>query len=195
MSHAPDARPRAGSAADARADRPDWSRRPGADQVAPGHVAYVARVPDGDLLATLEREGALLASWLRAIPPDFEHHRYATDKWSVRELAGHCADTERVLVYRALTFARGDAGPLPGFEEGDWARASNAARRPLPEIVEEWEAVRRASLLFFRGLDAAALDRRGTANGVSVTVRGLAWTVAGHAAHHRAILEERYLGR
>jgi hypothetical protein len=98
-----------------------------------------------------------------------------------------------VFTVRALWFARAAPAEQPGFEENDWARVSNAEQRSLAALAEEFAAVRRASVLLFRGLDAPALDRRGSANGVGFTVRALAWITVGHAAHHRQVLEERYL--
>jgi len=172
---------------------PDWRRRPAADEHAPYYAEYVALVADGDLLETLTREGAATLARLRALPPEREDHRYGPEKWSVRELVGHCIDGERVFGYRALAFARGDANPLPGFDEEEWARTSNAATRSLAELCDDWEAVRASTLRLLSGLDSAALDRRGTASNAPVTVRALGWIIAGHAAHHRAVLEERYL--
>jgi hypothetical protein len=173
--------------------RPDWGRRPTPDEHAAFYAGYVARVPDGDLIATLERAGASMLALLRAVPREREQHRYAPGKWSIRELVGHCVDAERVFAYRTLAFARGDAHPLPGFDEQEWARASNAGERPLAELCADWEGVRAATVRLLRGLDGAALDRVGNASGWPVTVRALAWIIAGHAAHHRAVLEERYL--
>ena len=174
--------------------RPDWSRRPAAEECNPYYLRYLQRLPDGDLLATLARDGASTMTLLRALPAGREEHRYQPGKWSVREVVGHVIDAERVFGYRALAFARADANPLPGFEEDDWARVSNAGERPLAELCAEWEAVRASTLTLLAGLDAAAVDRMGSASGWKVSVRALAWLIAGHGAHHRAVLEERYLG-
>jgi hypothetical protein len=173
--------------------RPDWRRRPAADEHDPYYASYVARVPDGDLLETLERAGASLLTLLRAVPREREQYRYEPDKWSIRDLVGHCIDGERVFAYRALAFARGDANPLPGFEEDEWARVSTAGDRPLAELCADWGAVRAATIRLLGSLDDAALDRVGSANGQPITVRAIGWIIAGHAAHHRAVLEERYL--
>ena len=174
---------------------PEWAERPGPDEFGDDYGRYVRLVPDGDVLATLERAGAELVSRLRSVPAELERHRYAPGKWTVREVVGHCADTERVFALRALWFARGDTAALPGFEQGDWASASNADARSLAELLDEWRAVRQATVLLFRGLDAAAARRRGVANGVGFTVRAIPWILAGHEAHHRKVLEERYLAR
>lgn len=172
---------------------PDWTRRPEPDEYAPYYETYLARIPAGDLLATLEREEARLLATIRAVPPDRETHAYAPGKWTIRELVGHVIDAERVFALRALWFARGADTPLPGFEENRWARTSNAAERALSLLGEELVAVRRASVALLRGLDGPALDRRGVANGVEFTVRAAAWIIAGHALHHRIVLEERYV--
>ena len=171
----------------------DWSRRPGTDEHAPYFGRYIVQVPDGDLLATLERDGAAFVRRLRAVPRELETHAYAPDKWTVRAVVGHIIDAERVFEMRALWFARGAVAPLPGFEENDWARVSNADARPLAELADELAAVRAATVRLLASLDAAALDRRGIANGLAMTPRAAAWVIAGHAEHHRRILEERYL--
>jgi uncharacterized damage-inducible protein DinB len=175
-------------------DRPDWSRRPGPDECAPYYDRYISQVADGDLLATLERDGRGLVERLRAIPPERELHAYAPDKWTVRALVGHVIDAERVFASRALWFARAAGTPLPGFEENDWARTSNADRRPLRELADELDAVRRSTVRLLAGCDDAAIERRGIANGLECTVRAAGWIIAGHAVHHRSVLEERYLG-
>lgn len=177
-----------------RADaRPDWSRRPEPGEHAPYYLSYLARVPDGDVLATLEREEKRFLETLRAVPADREAHAYAPGKWTIRGVVGHVLDVERVFALRALWFARAAGTPLPGFDENAWAASSNADARSLAALGDEWSAVRRASLALLRGLDAEAVDRRGIANGVEFTVRALGWILAGHAIHHRTVLEERYL--
>ena len=101
-------------------------------------------------------------------------------------------DSERVFCYRALGFGRADQNPLPGFDEKAYVPAGRFDSRPLADIVQEFESVRAASLALFRGLDDQALLRRGTANGNTVSVRALAWILAGHELHHRGLLVERY---
>jgi uncharacterized damage-inducible protein DinB len=121
-------------------------------------------------------------------------HRYAPNKWSVKELVQHLVDTERVFSSRALAFARGDATELPGFDENAYAAASHADDRVLEEILEEHAAVRMASLALFTGLADEALTRRGVADGKPYSVRAIPWIVVGHELHHLAVLRERYLG-
>jgi hypothetical protein len=167
--------------------------RPATTEFAPYYGRYIERVPDDDLLATLSRQHDDTQTLLKSIPPARWGHRYAPGKWSVAEVIGHLADVERVFAYRALRFARGDATPLPGFDENAWMPQSGYDRRPLPAIAAEFETVRRATLAFLRGLDDEMVLRRGRANDVEFSVRACAWIIAGHELHHVALLRERYL--
>jgi len=121
--------------------------------------------------------------------------RYAPDKWNAKEVLGHVCDTERIFAYRALRIARGDETPIEGFEQDDYVKNGPFANAPMAEIVEDYIAVRRATLTLLRNLEEAAWTRRGTANKNAVSVRALAYTIAGHEVHHRRILEEKYFGR
>lgn len=174
------------------APKPDWTRRPAPAECTSFHARYIAQVPEGDVLAALEGEGRIFGELLRSIPAGRERFAYAPGKWTVREMVGHVVDTERVLTLRALWFARGGA-PLPPFEENDWARSSNAGERPLADLIEDLDHVRRATLLLFRGFDAPALDRRGVASDFEFSARAMVWVTAGHAIHHRELLQARYL--
>jgi uncharacterized damage-inducible protein DinB len=118
--------------------------------------------------------------------------RYAPGKWSVKEVLGHIADTERIFTYRALRIGRGDQTPLSGFEQDDYVKTGVFGERALAELAEEFGAVRGASIVLFRSFKEEAWPRRGVANEKEVTVRALAFITAGHQIHHRAILEERY---
>lgn len=166
--------------------------RPVAAEYAPYYGRYIDKVPDGDLLRTLEDQGRETQAVLARLSEAKALHRYAPGKWSVKEVIGHVTDTERVYSYRALRFARGDATALPGFDENAWVPAGSFDARSLADLAAELDAVRRATLTLFRGLDAAALARRGTASDNAVSVRAIAWIIAGHERHHVALLHERY---
>ncbi len=170
------------------------TERPGADEYIPYYGAYISKAPDGDVVTTLERQLGETLGVLKAIPETKGSHRYAPGKWSIKELVGHVADAERVFGFRALWFARAAPGEMPGFDENVWVPAAGADRRALADVVAEYEAVRKGSLALFRSLDDAAANRRGVANGKAVSVRALAWIIAGHDRHHLGVLRERYLG-
>lgn len=166
--------------------------RPAAEEFAPFYAGYVAEAPEGDILATLERQGRETAALLRGVDEARALTRYAPGKWSIKEVIGHLADAERIFAYRALRIGRADQTPLASFEEDAYVAAAGFDARPLAELVAELEAVRAATVALFRGFDAAAWERRGTASGKTISVRALAWIVAGHERHHVRVLGERY---
>jgi hypothetical protein len=167
--------------------------RPRSDEYLAYYSRYISLVPDGDLVETLRSQMAETQSLLRAIPEVRASHRYAPGKWSIKEVVGHMADVERVMTYRALRIARGDATPLPGFDENAYVPAGNFESRALTSVAHELAEVRRATIAFFETLDPEAAARRGSANNVEVSARALAYIVAGHERHHVGILRERYL--
>lgn len=170
------------------------TERPAADEYFSYYGTYISKVPDGDIVTTLDRQLGETSGILKAIPEAKGAHRYAPGKWSIKELVGHVTDAERVFGFRALWFARGSPSEQPGFDENLWVPAAGADRLPLANIVAEYEAVRRSSVALFRSFDDAGALRRGVANGKSVSVRALAWIIAGHDRHHLGVLRERYLG-
>jgi hypothetical protein len=150
-------------------------------------------VPAGDILATLSEQMDATLLLLRGIGEEKAGHRYAPDKWSIKELVGHLIDTERIFAYRALRFARNDRTELQGFEQDDYVHNASFDACPFDELVREFEFVRGANLLMFKHLDEAAWQRRGVASGGEVSVRALAFIIAGHERHHVEILRTRYL--
>jgi hypothetical protein len=166
--------------------------RPEAGEYAPYYEKYVSRVPGNDILATLDEQRRQTLLLLSGRTEEDGEVRYAPGKWSVKEVIGHVCDVERVFSYRALRFARNDATPIPGFDENNYIANSPYARVPLPDLVEDFIAVRRATLSLFRNFDEPAWTRRGLANNNEVSVRGLAYIIAGHELHHRTMLQEKY---
>lgn len=170
---------------------PSLATRPQPDEYAPYAGKYVSLVPDGDILVTLESQGQETATLL-ARPEVEGDFRYAPGKWSVKEALGHIIDTERIFSYRALRIARNDKTPLAGFEQDDYVKYGAFGQSTLSSLVEEFKSVRRATLALYLGLDEAAWIRRGVASNNEVTVRALAYLIAGHELHHRRIFREKY---
>ncbi len=166
--------------------------RPQADEYPAYYETYVCRVPEPEPMLALEHATDELQRVLPLLPEEKANHRYAEGKWTVKELLQHMIDTERIMAYRALTIARGDATPLPGFDENEYARTANVEDRSLASMGVEWMAVRMATIPLFQHFDGAAYDAKGIANKNPVSVRGLAYIIAGHQRHHMAILQERY---
>ena len=169
------------------------STRPAAAEYLPFYERYIALVPDGDVISALATQMIDTQNLLQALPASVATYRYAPEKWSVNELVGHMIDCERIFSDRALRFARNDATPLPGFEQDDYVRGATFDAYPLSELASELDAVRQATIFLFRHMDEDAWTRRGTANNAEVSVRALAYIIAGHELHHREILSTRYL--
>jgi len=168
------------------------SARPTASEHAPYYGKYTALVPDGSIVETLRTQMEETAALLAGVPTEREEHRYAEGKWSVKEVVGHLADAERVFAYRLLRFSRGDETPLASFDEGTYVPAGAFGARTLRSLAAEFRAVREATLHLLDCLDDRAMSRRGVAADNAVTVRALAWIIAGHERHHVAIFRERY---
>lgn len=165
--------------------------RPQAGEYAPYFDRYLSLIEGDDPLQPLEAQLAAFQS-LAGLPEDQAGHRYAEGKWTVREVLGHVIDTERVFGYRAMRIARGDQTPLPGFDENTYAQAAGHDTCPLAELVEELVLLRRSHVLLLRHLPPEAWTRLGVSNANPTSTRALAFMMAGHAAHHLAILRDRY---
>jgi hypothetical protein len=169
------------------------SIRPAADEYLEYYGLYIGQVPEGDLIANLKQNLSESLRMLRGIPESRFDYRYAPEKWSVREIIGHLSDGERVFQYRAWRFSRADETPVPGFEENSYVANAPFSRVSMPDLIAEFESLRRASIHLFENLDADAMTRRGKANNAEVSVRALGYIMVGHVIHHIRVLHERYL--
>lgn len=166
--------------------------RPADNEYAPYYRTYTSLVPDGAILEILNRQLTETQLLLAGVPAERETFRYAPEKWSIREVIGHCIDTERVFASRALWIARGAAGGQPGMDQDAWVAASNAGERPLAALAVEWAALRRDVVTMLGSLPDDAWGRTGTASRRKFTARSFPWIIAGHELHHRGILINRY---
>ncbi len=152
---------------------------------------YVKLV-DGDIMEILERQASEFPDFINRLTEKADH-AYAPGKWTIKELAGHIIDTERILVYRLTCFARGEKYELPGFEEDDYVRAAHFSDRNLSSFSEEFASLRKSNMYLFRSLNETELNLVGIASGRSISVRALLFVIAGHIIHHSQIIKERYL--
>lgn len=152
---------------------------------------YVGKVTAAGPMAMLDAQRPAFVA-IGSLDDARGDHRYAEGKWSIKELLGHMADTERVFAYRLLRIARADETPLAGFDENAWAAAAPHGRRRLKAIADEMAAVRSATIALYHSLDETQINHRGTSNGKPITARALTYVLVGHAQHHLDILKERY---
>lgn len=156
---------------------------------------YVEKVTGEDIMQVLEQQIGEVMPVLEGISEERSLHRYAPDKWSIRELLNHVSDTERLFSFRAFWFARGFEDPLPSFDQDVAVTRAGADDRSWRSHLDEFRSVRAATLSLFRELPEEAWTRRGVASGNPITVRALAYICAGHLTHHVRVLEERYISR
>ncbi len=167
--------------------------RPAADEYPASFADYVGRIAEAeDIVAALASQLDEVLARLSRIADARGDYRYAPEKWSIKEMVGHLSDTERVFAYRALRIGRGDATPLPSFDDQAYVAELRAGDRTLADLAAEWGDVRRATIALFRNLPAGAWHRRGIVSDHPVTVRALAYVIVGHVRHHLEVLEARY---
>jgi hypothetical protein len=167
--------------------------RPEAGEFNPYYARYIALVPKGNLLEVLAQQGRDFGALVKSVPEGRASFRYEPAKWDVSQLVGHVNDAERIFTYRALCFSRGEQAHLPGFDENAYAPASAADQRHIVDIGTEFEAIRAATIALFSGMTESMFTMSGVASDNPISVRALAYLVAGHCFHHTAILKERYL--
>ncbi|MFY9731587.1 MAG: DinB family protein [Candidatus Acidiferrales bacterium] len=166
--------------------------RPENSEAAPYYFTYIDKVTGDSPLPAMEEQLPEALKFFAGITEKSSLHRYAPDKWSIREVLSHITDTERAFAFRALWFARGFESPLPGFDQNIGAKGAEADRIPWLDHVEEFRFVRLSTICLFKNLPPAAWSRHGIADGKPFTVRALAFIIAGHITHHLAILRDRY---
>jgi hypothetical protein len=167
--------------------------RPVADECSSYYFTYIDLVPDGDIVQILQAQHADIRNLLKQTADAAAGVRPAPGEWSIKQVVAHLSDAERLFAFRTLWFARGETAALPGMEPNPWVELSDSNARSLSDLLEEFDHVRAASIALFANLDKAAWQRRGVASGNMVSVRALAWIIAGHELHHNRSLREVYL--
>jgi uncharacterized damage-inducible protein DinB len=168
-------------------------QRPQPDEYAHFYETYISLVETGDIIASLNAQAIETMAVLSRLPESQGDFRYEPGKWSVKQVLGHINDSERIFAYRALRISRNDPKPMEGFEQNDYVDNGGFERRSLSGLIDEFTAIRSATVCLFANLEGEAWQRRGVANQNQVSVRALAWIIAGHELHHRSIVPAKYL--
>ncbi len=160
-------------------EHPEWAKK------------YIDLV-EGNVLTTLATQATTFTDFILSLAP-IANFAYAPGKWTIKELIGHCIDTERILAFRLLCFARGEKSALPGFNEDEYVANAHFSSSNLQELAQEFCALRKANLYLFNSLNEQELDKKGTASDREISVRAMVYVCAGHLIHHSNIINERYL--
>ncbi len=167
--------------------------RPLPGEYAEGYAPYLASAPEGDALALLKSQIGEVTALYAGLSDTQGAHRYAPEKWSLKDLLQHLSDAERIFAYRCLRIGRGDATPLPGFDENAFALSAKADERAVRDLLADFCAARLSTIELFRSLSDEAWAQQGTSNGRDLTARCIPYICLGHTAHHLAVIQERYL--
>jgi hypothetical protein len=168
-------------------------KRPNRKEYKPYYERYIGLVPEGDIIKILKKQIKDFEKLCKGISPKKALYRYAPEKWTVKEVIGHIIDTERVMAYRALSFARNGQNNLPGFDQDEYIRSSNFNNVKMNDLIDEFCAVRKSNIFMLNALTEVETKRSGLANNNQVSVRALAYIMAGHALHHINVIKEKYL--
>ncbi|EEL33642.1 damage-inducible protein DinB [Bacillus toyonensis] len=169
-------------------------KRPGTNEYNPYYSTYIKLVPDGDIIHILEQQMKETNLLLKDISDSEGHFRYAPNKWNIKEVIGHIADTERIMAYRLLSIARGETAELPGYNDDMYVLRAAFDKQSMQDLLTNLTVVRQSTVHLLKSLDKDAWLQRGIANNSEVTVRALANIIAGHELHHRQIIKVRYFG-
>ncbi len=168
-------------------------QRPAAQESHDYYKLYIGQVPGDDFMSVLNNLNTSTTQLLENLPTEKWDYRYAEGKWSIREVLLHIIDTERIMAHRALRIARNDMTPMPGFDQDDYIPYCDADARSIPSLLQEYRAVRAATLAQFDYFNDEMLARIGTASERPFSPRALGFIIAGHELHHLNVLHERYL--
>lgn len=166
--------------------------KPSSNEYAEFYAGYVSRVPEDDILNVLESQIEVLQKTASTVSPDRETFAYEEGKWTIRQVFGHMNDGERVFGFRAFCFCRKEQQPLPGFEQNDYVSNATYHNTDLKTLVNEFALIRNANLNELRRIPDETWMQTGIASGKPVSVRALAYVMAGHVRHHLSVLAEKY---
>jgi hypothetical protein len=167
--------------------------RPLSNEYDPYYEHYVSLVPEDEISSVLAAQPDELEALIGSVPESKGTFAYADGKWTIKELLGHLIDGERIFAYRTLRISRGDQTPIEGFEQDGYIENAHSNERSFADLLTEFSLLRQANMCLFNDLKGDAWTRTGTANDCQISVRALAWIMAGHIRHHIDILRSRYL--
>jgi hypothetical protein len=171
-----------------------WNNEyPSSSEYAHFYAGYVGLAPKKNVIELLSEQMHEMFTLINSVPGDKAFFAYEEGKWTLKEVVGHMIETERMFSFRAMAISRGDTKPLPGMDQDEYMEGNNYNDRTLAELGNEYLAVRVSTLHLLKTMTKPMIARQGNASGSDVTVRALAFIIAGHERHHMDVIKERYL--
>lgn len=154
---------------------------------------YIKQVAETNVVVALEKSLEAFENFEEVTFKQLDGKRYAPGKWTIKEVLRHIIDTERIMAYRALRFARNDKTEIPGFDENFFNENADGEKMTFEDLHQEFVLNRKSNIILFRNFNEQVLERSGVCNGIEITVKALGFTMAGHQQHHFNVVKERYL--
>ncbi len=167
--------------------------KPQPGEYAPFYKTYIDLAGTNNVIELLSGLRDSTFAFFNTLPPGKADYAYAENKWTIKQLLGHMIDAERIFAFRLLCFSRQDQNNMPGFDENSYVANAGFENRLLTHLAEEFKMVRSANLYLLKSLSEEQAILTGTANNYTISVRALAYIMAGHELHHLQIIKERYL--
>ncbi len=168
-------------------------RKPQPEEYHEFYHTYINKMEEEDVTKALKKQLEVFPEFLNQISEENSEYAYASGKWSIKGVLNHINDVERIFTYRALSIARGEKQGLPGMDENAYQDASPFKSRNFTSLVDEFVAIRTATIFLFNDMPESDSLKEGVASGHAVTVRALAAMTYGHCLHHHEIIKNRYL--
>lgn len=165
--------------------------RPQSNEYNENFEPYISLVDDANILEALATQATEVQEFFRSVAePELEvlHGPYT---WTLKQVLGHCIDTERVLGYRAGSIAVSKDVNLPDFDQDEYVANVDYNSVPISELLEEFVACRRSHELMFGRFSESNWAQSGTASNLSISVRALPYLMVGHLRYHLKIIRAR----
>ncbi len=163
------------------------------DEYNPYYSNFIISLDETELIGGLQNNLNTTVSFFESIPEAKLNHAYQKGKWTIKNILQHLIDTERIFSYRALGFSRNDSTDFPGFEQDDYVTNADVSCKTKAELLEEYKAVRCASIAFFKNTPTSALAIIGKASGSEMSARAAGFIIIGHERHHCEVIKNKYL--
>lgn len=167
--------------------------KPEASEYHEFYAGYIDGVDTADVLQYMRDQKDDFIHFIHSIPDDRYNYAYAEGKWTIKQLLRHIIDAERMFSFRAMSIARLEQAMLPGFDDKMYVKNADDSQNDINDLLEEFDGLRTSNIHMISNFTSQATERIGNANGSKISVRAIIFIIAGHLAHHKRIITERYL--
>jgi len=114
-----------------------------------------------DALERFRRGGELLSTALMGCAGQEADFKPAPEKWSVRQLVCHLADTQIVIAMRIRLILAEENPTLGAFDQDAWANNLDYGKRKISQAIETFRRLRGEDYELMKDLPESAFERTG----------------------------------